>query len=213
MKIFIDFDDSLFNTKKFHDRLIKIFLENGISKKDFFDTYYDYPQKTAYGLKKYDPEKQINTLGKKNNINEKRLRKDLKKFISNTREFVFPDVNAFLKDNKKTDLYVVSYAYTDFQFRKIINSGIYTQFRRVSVSDKNKNIVLKQFVGKKDAFIFIDDRIENINLAKKYFPNCATFLLKRKEGRYYDKKTKAVDFEIKNLKEAQKIILKLGHEY
>ena len=54
---FIDFDDTLFNTKKFKKELIKIFLKNNINKKQFTEFYYDQNNK-------HDPEKQINKLHK-----------------------------------------------------------------------------------------------------------------------------------------------------
>lgn len=206
MKIFVDFDDSLFNTKKFRGQLIRIFLGSGVVRKDFLNTYYDYPKKTAKGLKKYIPEKQIEILEKKTNIDGGKLRKDFKKFIQDTKGFVFPDVSGFLKNIKKNNLYLITYGSTNFQIKKIKNSGLFSKFCKIIITDSDKKAVIKRFVEKKETFIFIDDRIENINLVKKHFPNSFTFLLKRKEGRYNDKKTKSVDFKIKNLKEAKKII-------
>ena len=39
MKIFIDFDDVIFNTKLLKKSLVKIFSENGVPKKDFEESY------------------------------------------------------------------------------------------------------------------------------------------------------------------------------
>ena len=44
---------------------------------------------------------------------------------------------------------------------------------------------------------------------KKRYPRVITFLVKRREGRYNDKKNRHCDFEVKNLKEAAKLIEKL----
>ena len=209
MKIFLDFDDSLFHTKKFRGELVKIFLKNGVPRKKFFDTYYDYPKKTSSGLKKYNPNWQIRLLEKSLNINSVKIKKDLRGFIRNTKKFVFPDVKNFLESFKRKNLYLISYGYTDFQREKIKNCGLFEKFYRVVIADDNKNVIVRRFVEEKEIFAFIDDRIENINCVKKHFPNSATFLLKRKEGRYNDKKTKAVDFEVKNLKEAGKIMEKI----
>jgi FMN phosphatase YigB (HAD superfamily) len=205
-KIFVDFDDSLFNTKKFRDNLIKVFLKNGVTKKDFFATYYDYPEKTVKGLKKYDPKRQIMMLKRKLGIDDIKLKNNLTEFIKDTKKYVFSDIRDFLKGIKKKNLFIISYGYTDFQYKKIKNSGLYAKFEKIIITDNDKNKTIQKFVKKGETFIFIDDRIENINLVKKYFPASTTFLLKRKEGRYNDKKTKAVDFEIKNLKQAKNII-------
>lgn len=206
MKIFLDFDDSLFNTKKFRDGLVKVFLKNGVSRKDFFDTYYDYPKKTSSGLKKYNPNQQIRLLKKNLNIESTKIKRDLQKLIQSTGQFVFSDVNNFLKGFRKENLYLISYGYTDFQRKKIKNCGLFGKFRNVIITDGSKNVVISRFVKRKEIFAFIDDRVENINCIKKYFPNSATFLLKRREGRYNDKKTKEVDFKVRSLNEAEEII-------
>lgn len=205
-KIFIDFDDSLFNTKKFRSELVGVFSKNGVSKKNFFETYYDYPQRTASGLRKYDPARQIMMLRKKIKVNDLKIKKDLERLIRKAKKFVFTDTESFLARFKKRNLLLISYGYTDFQYGKIKNCGLFGKFFKVIVADGDKNKIVRKFVKKGEPFLFIDDRIENINLIKKDFPNSVTFLLKRREGRYNDTKTKAVDFEVKNLKEVERII-------
>lgn len=207
MKVFIDFDDSLFNTKKFRGELLRIFLGNGVSKKHFFETYYDYPRKTSKGLKKYDPFRQIRMLKKKIDIDNAKIKKDLELFIRDTKKFVFPDAKNFLAGFKKSNLFLVSYGYTEFQYKKIRNCGLFSRFFKVAIADGKKTKIIGCFVKKKEIFLFIDDRIENINFIKKDFPASVTFLLKRREGRYNDKRTKYVDYEVKSLREVSKIIL------
>ena len=205
MKIFIDFDDSLFNTKKFRDQLINIFLKNGVSRKDFLKTYYDYPRKTSHGLKKYDPIKQIDFLAKKRGFDGKKLKHDLDRLVLNSSEFVFDDTRIFLNNFEKNNLILISFAKTKFQCDKIKYSGLTDYFSKVIVSDKMKaEEVAKVTKNKKTLIFFIDDRADQIGPVKDIFPDSVTFLLKRKEGRYNSKKTKLVDFEIKNLKEAKK---------
>jgi len=207
MKIFVDFDDSLFNTKKFRDQLINIFLQNGVTRKDFFATYYDYPEKTSRGLKKYDPEKQIDILSKKRVLNKKKLKYELRRLIEDSSKFTFDDAKIFLNGFRKNNLFLISFAKTKFQCDKIKYSGLTNYFSKVIVSDRTKAEEIVKVVGDKNTQIFfIDDRPDQIMPLKDFFPTSITFLLKRKEGRYNDKKTKAVDFEIKNLKEAKQII-------
>lgn len=207
MKIFIDFDDTLFNTKKFRDCLIKVFLDNGVKRKDFFATYYDYPVKTSHGLKKYDPDKQIEILTKNSKIKREILESDFKKLISHSSQYLFQDTLPFLRSFRKKDLILISFAITKFQCSKINCSRTPKYLSKVIVSDRDKAREVEKIVSNaNEEIFFIDDRVENINAVKKLFPVSITFLLKRKEGRYNDKKTKFVDFEIKNLKEAKKII-------
>jgi FMN phosphatase YigB (HAD superfamily) len=209
MKIFLDFDDSLFFTKKFRDELVKLFLTSGVSKKDFLRTYYDYPEKTKKGLKKYDPYRQVELLEKTAGADRKKILKNLKKLLGNSGRFVFQDVQVFLSGFKKSRLVIVSYGHTGFQEEKIRKCGLAKMVGRVVVTDKDKAEAIKRLVGKREKFVFIDDRIDQIEPMKGNFPKSVVFLLKRKEGRYNDfdnRKTKNVDFEVKNLKEAKKII-------
>ena len=77
MKIFIDFDDVIFNTGKFkEDFLNKVFIKNGATQNDFTKTYYHFFKKNGQVDKYYDPKKQIEALGKKDYINGDKLEKD-----------------------------------------------------------------------------------------------------------------------------------------
>ena len=209
MKIFLDFDDSLFDTKRFVSKLVEIFLKNGVSKNDFFATYRDYPQKTVRGLQKYDPCRQIKYLESSIGVCGEKIKSDLENFVSDTSRYVFRDVDSFFSNFRRNNLYIVSFGHTGFQEKKIKNSGLRKRIRNIAVTDRSKAEIIKRFANGKEKFVFIDDRTDQIRSVKKYFPNSATFLLKRKEGRYNSKKTKAVDFEVKNLTEAKKIIKKI----
>ena len=66
MKIFIDFDDVIFNTGKFkEDFLNEVFIKNGATQDDFMETRYHFFKNNNQANKYYDPKKQIEALGKK----------------------------------------------------------------------------------------------------------------------------------------------------
>jgi FMN phosphatase YigB (HAD superfamily) len=206
-KIFIDFDDTLFNTAALKKSLVEIFKANGVSKSDFFSSYTDYPTVMRGSLKKYDPYKQIEVLHKKLGIKKTKIKSDLEKMVRSSRKFVFRDAHPFLKNFEREDLFLVSFAKTDFQCRKIENSGLREEFSKVIVSDKPKAEIIGKIVGnKKTKIIFIDDRIDQIDAVKKKFSGSATFLMARRNGRFKERESKFVDFEVKNLKEAERII-------
>jgi len=207
MKIFLDFDDVLFNTKSFKRGLIGVFKKNGVSKKDFLATYKDYPTITRKGLKKYDPFRQIKLLEKKLGIDGEKTKRDMLKFLESCKKFVFSDVKNFLRHFDKNELFLISYGHTGFQDKKIENCGIAKYFREIVVTDKMKAEIIRRFAGKKEKMIFLDDRTDQIEEVKKNFPQSITFLFKREEGRYNDKRTKSVDYKVRDLKEAFQIIL------
>lgn len=212
MKIFIDFDDVLLNTKEFIKNFRKIFRKNGITELVFRKYYYDYPIRRKRGsLKKYDSMEHVKRIRQELGMDTRKLEKDLKKFIKTTKKYVFSDVEQFLLNFKKKDIYLVSYAKTKFQEDKIKSSGLARHFKRIIISDKMKfsalkSIIKKDKINKKEKLYFIDDRMKQINDAKKNIPALKTFFMRRKEGRYGDKRSSYCDFEIKNLKEAAKII-------
>jgi FMN phosphatase YigB (HAD superfamily) len=206
MKIFLDFDDVLFNTKAFKKDLIAIFKKNKVSKKDFLATYKDYPTVTKKGLQKYDPFEQIKRLEEKLSVNGVKIKKDLLHFLAKSSDYLFKDVKKFLQEFDKKDLYLVSYGQTGFQDKKIANCDLKKYFRKIIVTDKMKAEVIKRLVGQKEKFVFVDDRVDQVEAVKKKFPQSLTFLMKRKEGRYFDKKNEFVDYEVRNLNEVKKTI-------
>ncbi len=211
MKIFIDFDDTIFNTKKFKSDLMDIFLKNGISEKQFSKTYYDYPKKTVRGFKKYEPRKQIDILAERTETNGKKIKQDLGKLVRSSSKYVFPDVRSFLAAFEKKDLCLMSFGKTRFQGEKIMWSGLADSFSRIVVSDRPKAEEIASVLrGKNIKIVFIDDRLDQIGPVKKNFPNSFTFLISRSEGRYQYEKTKAVDFKIGNLNEAKRLIGEIG---
>lgn len=206
MKIFIDFDDAIFYTKSFKEGLIGVFKKNGVSEKDFSRTYKELPGTVKNGLSKYDPYKQIKFLEKELGINGEKIKSDLDKFLKNCKKYVFKDIEPFLKKIDKKNLYLITFGHTGFQDKKINGCDLKKYFKKVVVTDKIKSGVISRFASNGDVFAFVDDRIEQIDAVKKKFKRCITFFIKRREGRYKDKKTKYVDYEIKNFKEIENIL-------
>ncbi len=210
LKILIDFDDALFFTKAFKEDFIEVFKKMGVSDEQFHKSYKAYSTIKHGNISQYDPAKQIRILEKEFNINGKALAKKLDKFLEDTTRFVFKDVAPFLKSMGKDSLYLVSFGSARFQKMKMEGTKILKYFKKVKITDKLKSDAIGDLIGKNKniKFIFIDDRIDQIKPVKKAYPQCVTILLRRKEGRYQHKKNKSADFEVKNLGEAEKIILK-----
>lgn len=208
MKIFIDFDDVLFNTGKFREDYKKIFWKNNISKEIFEKYYYDYPLKQKNGhLKKYDAWEHIKKIKNSEKIDVNNLKKEIISFLDKSEKYVFSDVADFMDSFGKSNLYLVSYAVTDFQKLKIKNSKIKKYFEKIIITDSMKSVPIKKIIkeGVEEAF-FLDDRVEQIGDVKREIPEIKTIFVHRKEGRYKDRKNKYCDFECSNLKQAQKII-------
>ncbi|EKE16455.1 MAG: hypothetical protein ACD_11C00014G0002 [uncultured bacterium] len=210
MIIFIDFDDVLFNTKRFKDDIIGLFLRNGITK-EIFDKYYHNPKQDKV-LKTYDPWRQLEMIRAGEGIDTGKMKKELEAFMDDTADYLFEDSLDFMETFNAENIRIVSYGEEIFQARKIAGCGAGSRCDRVSVTEELKSEVigkiLKEGNFKDEKIFFIEDRIEQIEDVKSKFPFVKTIFIRRPEGRYHDEPTQYCDFEASNLKEAEKIIRK-----
>jgi len=208
MKIFVDFDGVIFNTKLFKKSLIKIFSENGISKKDFDKSYQQFKKQKI----PYSPIKHIEFLSNDKNCRYKtdRFYNDILKFLKNLKLYIFKDAEIFLKSFSKNNLYLLSYGDLNFQKQKIKGTKISDYFRRIIITNKNKAEIVKQIV-KKDKFrklekiIFIDDQPRNIKEVSS-IRNITTIQLIRPQNKSILKFSKKVDFKVRNFREIKSLL-------
>lgn len=211
MKIFIDFDDVLFNTNDFYESIKNIFLKNGVSEKIFLKYYKDPKLSREKGIvRKYNPYKQIERISKLG-IETCKIKKDFSKLLKDAKKYVFKDGVMFLEKVKNEDLYIVSFGDSRFQKEKITGSGIAKYFKKISVADTTKAIAIRKILKNKkpkigEALIFIDDRAKFLRDIKKSYPGMVTILFKSPLGRYDDEKTSYCDFEVESFGEILKMI-------
>lgn len=215
MIIFIDFDDVIFNTKKFRDDLIGIFFSFGVSEEMYKETYYDSDCDNI--VKTYDPLKQINRLGRLENIDEGKMIASVNAFLNDLDSYVFSDVTAFLKSFECEDVNIVSYGDPSFQKRKIDGSGVGKYCKDIIVTKHLKSKAIAEIMKKNNdietqKIIFIDDRNEQIEDIKRTFPFILTVLIKRPEGRYQEKgNSQWHDYEVCSLDEAKSLIKEISN--
>jgi len=216
MKIFIDFDDVLFNTKNFIEDIKNIFKKFGISEKIFYETYRDRirnSDNTNEEMRTYDPLFHFKKIKEKIKIDTKKLENDFNILIKNTSKYIFGDTENFFRNVDKKNIFILSFGTNKFQEEKIINSGIGKYINKIIVVDYfEKAKAIGKVIGKsKEPFCFIDDRVKFLEEVKIKYPFAKTCLFKRKEGRYDDEKNKYCDFEAHNFKEVEKIINNLSY--
>jgi len=210
MKVFIDFDDVIFNTKKFSIDLKLFFNDNGVSD-DLFRKHY-YAPGDDNPVKLFDPNGLFLRLEEKEKIDATKLRNDFTKHIKNLSSFVFDDVFDFLGDIGKENVFIISFGLPSFQNEKIIGAGVNKFVNGCIVTSGSKAEAIRQVmaemkISEDEKFVFIDDRIEQIQDIKIAFPNALTFLLSRNDGRYNDSQNEYCDYSVTNLKEVHRIII------
>jgi FMN phosphatase YigB (HAD superfamily) len=211
MKIFIDFDDVLFNAKKFKNDLISIFQKQGVDKEKFEKSYYTYPRKNSDAGRFYYPKDQIKRLKKDYKLDTRKLEKEIKLLMKNLENYIFRDVYSFLMNFKKRDLILITYGHEKFQKEKIKGTKIGKYFRDVVVSRKNKLYEILELIGKnshdlKEKIVMIDDKAECIEKIEKEMKKIKTIHIRRPQGRYSHLPCEHADYETKNLGQAYKII-------
>lgn len=212
MKIFIDFDDVIFNTKEFNSYLKDFYFSHGISHELIQKHYYDPDDNGQVRL--FDPEGLFSRLEKIEKKDLTKLRENFSEQIKNISRFVFSDVRDFLIEAGRENIYLISFGLPVFQNDKIMGTGISELVNGCIVTRGLKSSAIEKVISQMkidsaEKIIFIDDRVGQIEDIKKVFPDACTLFICRKEGRYCDQKNEYCDYEIHNLKEAQEIIYKI----
>jgi FMN phosphatase YigB (HAD superfamily) len=209
MKVFFDFDDVLFETKRFKEDYLKLFQKHGISESIFEEHYYDPLDKND--IKNYNPDQHIQRICHDNGLDSELIAREIGIFIRDTKKYVFNDVEGVLERYDKNDLTIISFSRTNFQKNKIDNSGIANFFREIVIVNTLKGEKIQKMIEgdklrKDEPMFFIDDRVEQLEDAKNRHPGITTILCKRKEGRYCDRKTEKCDYVIRGLAGLEEII-------
>ena len=208
MKIFIDFDDVIFNTKRFRADFQNIFSQFGVTEDVFTDNYYNYlPNSKNSSVRMYILEKHLERIGKIISFDKAALKKCIRNFLSDTQKYIFPDSKYFFQRFSPSELFLISHGDKNFQAKKIKSSKIRKYFSEIKISAGQKSQDICPWVKKsKERKFFLDDRVHYLEEVKTCLPEIITILIQRPEGRYRDQKNRYCDFTAKNLKEALKII-------
>jgi|GEM_PF-475201 len=221
MKIFLDFDDTIFNTANFKTELKNIFFQFGIAPEEFEATYLDYPQKKSVGLKVYNPENQIKKLERLKKRSLEKVESRVEFFLKDLSRFVFEDFYFFVQKFSRAELFLVSFGDSVFQRKKIAASGVEKYFKKIFVTNGSKGKIIQKEVektpiektaNKKEKVIFIDDRIDQLEEVKRENSKIILIRMKRTEGRFGELKGNLLlgkDFlEVKDFWQAERVIKK-----
>ena len=180
MKIYIDFDGTLFDSTKHYQEYINIFKKHNIDIESYFN-------------KEYQKEKNFDILSKKiikeYNLNPS-IYDELDKIYSE--KLIFKDVIPFLEENhNKYDLILLTLGNIEYQQKKINKTKISKYFKEIIITNKDKSKLDIDYTNG----IFIDNNPLEL---KKFYNSKAKYLIRIK--RETDKYSK-IDLDIKNIPE------------
>lgn len=207
MKIFLDFDDTLFNTRAAIESMKDIFAEHGISNELFQNAYNEVKIGFDRGERTYDFDAHIGKLQQYCSFDEIALRNSIRMFVEGGEKFLFPDVIGFLSDIKKSGHvpYILSFGTSDFQTAKIAGTDLAGFMEKTIVTADDKEKALQKEIQSDEEAWFFDDRMKYIENVKRAFPKVRTVLVSRKEGRYHDEPNEYCDYVVKDFIEAERI--------
>jgi len=180
MKIYIDFDGTLFDSTKHYQEYKNIFKKYNIDIE-------------SYSNKEYKKEKNYDILTKKI-IKEYNLNPSIYKEIDKiySEKLIFKDAITFLKKyHNKYELILLTLGNIDYQQKKINKTNISKYFKDIIITNKDKSRLDIDYTNG----IFIDNNPLEL---KKFYNSKAKYLIRIK--RETDKYSK-IDLDIKNIPE------------
>ena len=181
MKIYIDFDGTLFNNNKHYHKLINIFKKYNIKKE-----YINNLTKTKHYKNLDILAKEIIT---KNNL-DKSIINEINTIYTNN--LIYKDTIPFLeKYSKKYELILLTLGTKKYQLKKINSTNISKYFKEIIITNKNKSKLNIDYQNS----IFIDNNPLEL---KKFYNSKSKYLIRIK--RKTDKYSK-INLNIKNIPE------------
>jgi FMN phosphatase YigB (HAD superfamily) len=206
MKIYLDFDDTIFDTEGFKNELVRIFGAAGFSEKDFNDNYEKSKEK-AGGL---DLDGLFNLFVEQGDFDVRKTRRTMDNIFANADVFVYDDFFDFAREFPKEDLAILSYGATLSQREKIENSKVVPYFREIIITNKGKEEsfpdILRAYPHE-DIF-FVEDKADQIDRVKAVAPFITAMKMERLQGRHRDTRSSSADYVVHDFREVADIINK-----
>ena len=140
MRIYLDFDDVLFNTRTFIEKLKSIFETYGVSRELFEQTYQEMRAESPGKGFCYSFERHIKQLSPHGTFDGESLSQELEACMADTSAFLFPDVIDFLQllHEAGHTIVILSFGDLEFQESKVRGYSYRTVHRKISSLTKTK---------------------------------------------------------------------------
>lgn len=177
-KLFIDFDDTLFNRNLFARRLFDILGRFQLTEVEKMESYKAVYKAGYAGILPHLEKLAELYPGKVSQEKFEEAKKGAMEFLSgnNLRQYLFPEAEKFLAgiDREKYDVFLITVGGVEFQKAKVEGSGVAKFFdsaHLIYTDAIGKDEALSQLVGKDEEFVLLDDKQSTLDTVKEKFPN------------------------------------------
>lgn len=164
MKIIFDFDDVLFDTSLFKKKVFEGLVFLGIQSNEIESVYKDY--QNSFDIEKIYKE----IVAQKKLSFDEKVKESIASIMKNTPEYLNQELLDLIDNLPKEDCFIVTTGDKHFQEQKIKSSGLSTHFleNHIIIVPGSKKEALTSLCAmyKNEVIIFIDDKEENIEVAK-----------------------------------------------
>jgi FMN phosphatase YigB (HAD superfamily) len=173
-KIFIDFDDVLFDTKRFkHDLYSACAVAAKTTKEEIESAYRE-----TGGNGVFNPDKFAEFLADKYDIKVEEVDMRIERLLSEAEDYIYPEAKEFLAWLSQQNYlpYILTYGDAKFQEDKVTNCG-FDQLvdNRVIYTDRDKGEEIAKILDENEAFfVFVDDKEKNCESVQARFPEAKT---------------------------------------
>lgn len=201
IKLFVDFDGTLFDTSLFKEKLFEIFKLTGATDDEIMHCYnsecLDF---------KYSPFSNLEKLYQLKQFDIEAARRDINELCSESYKYVYADSDHFLSeiDRNQYELNLLTLGDIEFQRSKVENSKLTKHFNNIYYCENQKWDFIEKLVDQNEKFIIIDDRGDTAEKIKAKFKRSMPIMIDRFD-RIEDNYTPKDNFQgltIKNLKQA-----------
>lgn len=212
MKILVDFDRTIFQTKRLIEQVEKLLDKHGMDKALWRAVWpkaeHEYNHQPNYTiwrhLELYEQQKKIN--------DKAGFLKDYERLLTHE-HLLFPGAIEFLKTAREAgQLILFTKGDREFQMLKVNKLGLAPFYDEIVIVPSSKDRHISELLEDGRQTIFVEDKASEVDSVKQNHPEVTTIRVRHKGDFFSGEDSKLTDYEVENLKQAGEIIKKLAQK-
>ncbi len=179
MKIFLDFDRTLYDLDAFHEAARELLMSHGVSHKEYNESKASFSHGSGRSGDLYTPEAQAVVLEDMSVKSARPVAVSIREIAREGKRFVFDDVADFFREVKGHQKIIVTFGDTEYQHCKITGAGLDVHADEIIVTSGSKWALMEAHLEPDEVAVFVDDhrdyflrpqenpRIQGVHLVRK----------------------------------------------